>query len=81
MYIVCGLKLLGDSEGLRSLGWLTISCWRQEGECFRDGWVALWWVRDVAEGSHLVHPMEVVLECYCEVILCMNKLCFDVLKG
>ena len=34
----------------------------------------------MAECSHLVHPMEVVLDCYGEVVLCMYKVCFNMLE-
>ena len=34
----------------------------------------------MAEGPHLVHPVEIILYRYGEVVLCMYNICFNMFK-
>ena len=52
----------------------------EEGVCLWHGWVTLWRVRNMTESPHLVYPVEVVLDCYGKVVLCVYKVCFNMLK-
>ena len=80
MDIIGGLELFWDCEGLYSLRGSAVSRGGEEGVCLRHGWVTLWRVRNVAEGPHLVHPVEIILYRYGEVVLCMYNICFNMFK-
>ena len=78
--VIGGLELFWDCEGLESLGGLAVSGWGEKRVRLRHGWVTLWRVRNVAESPHLVHPVEIILYRYGEVVLCMYNICFNMFK-